>query len=225
MRVLLVEDDRTIADFVEKGLRESGFAVDVATDGRAGLEQALAGGHDAAIVDVMLPHLDGLALIDALRARGVRTPVLILSARRSVDDRVRGLQAGGDDYLTKPFAFAELLARVQALIRRASGAAEPTRLTVGDLSLDLLTRKVQRGSASVELRPREFALLEYLMRNAGRVVSKTSILSHVWGYNFDPNTNVVDVLVSRLRDRIDRPFPDKLLQTVRGVGYILRPPA
>jgi two-component system OmpR family response regulator len=173
----------------------------------------------------MLPHLDGLALIDTLRARGVRTPVLILSARRTVDDRVRGLQAGGDDYLTKPFAFAELLARVQALIRRATGAAEPTRLTVGDLSLDLLTRKVQRGPVAIELRPREFALLEYLMRNAGRVVSKTSILSQVWGYNFDPSTNVVDVLVSRLRDRIDRPFPVKLLHTVRGVGYILRPPS
>lgn len=225
MRVLLVEDDSTIADFVAKGLREAGFVVDVAGDGRAGLAQALAGGFDAAIVDVMLPHLDGLALIDALRARGVRTPVLILSARRSVDDRVRGLQAGGDDYLTKPFAFAELLARVQALIRRATGAAEPTRLTVGDLSLDLLTRKVQRGQESLDLRPREFALLEFLMRNAGRVVSKTSILSHVWGYNFDPNTNVVDVLVSRLRDRIDRPFPVKLLHTVRGAGYVLRPPA
>jgi two-component system, OmpR family, response regulator len=225
VRVLLVEDDPTIADFVAKGLREAGFAVDVAGDGRIGLDRALAGGHDAAIVDVMLPHLDGLALIDALRARGVRMPVLILSAKRSVDDRVRGLQAGGDDYLTKPFAFAELLARVQALIRRATGAAEPTRLTVGDLSLDLLTRRVQRGGEIIELRPREFALLEYLMRNAGRVVSKTSILSHVWGYNFDPNTNVVDVLVSRLRDRIDRTFPTKLLHTVRGVGYILRPPA
>lgn len=225
MRVLLVEDDGTIADFVEKGLREAGFAVDVAADGRAGLAQALTGGHDAAIVDLMLPQMDGLAVIDALRARGVRTPVLILSARRSVDDRVRGLQAGGDDYLTKPFAFAELLARVQALIRRATGAAEPTRLVVGDLSLDLLTRKVQRGVETVDLRPREFALLEFLMRNAGRVVSKTSILSHVWGYNFDPNTNVVDVLVSRLRDRIDRPFPVKLLHTVRGAGYVLRPPA
>ena len=176
MRVLLVEDDPTIADFVEKGLREAGFAVDVARDGRAGLERAVAGGHDAAIVDVMLPQMDGLALIDALRARGVRMPVLILSAKRSVDDRVRGLQAGGDDYLTKPFAFAELLARVQALIRRATGAAEPTRLTAGDVSLDLLTRRVQRGGQEIELRPREFALLEYLMRNAGRVVSKTSIL-------------------------------------------------
>jgi DNA-binding response OmpR family regulator len=224
VHVLLVEDDSTIADFVGKGLREAGFAVDHAADGRDGLQRAIDGRYDAAIVDVMLPGLDGLSVIDGLRARGVRTPVLILSAKRTVDDRVRGLQAGGDDYLTKPFAFAELLARVQALIRRASGVAEPMRLTVGDLSLDLLTRQVQRGSDALDLRPREFTLLEYLMRNAGRVVSKTSILSHVWGYNFDPNTNVVDVLVSRLRDKIDRPFAGKLLHTVRGVGYILRPP-
>jgi len=225
MRVLLVEDDATIAEFVENGLREAGFVVERAADGRTGLQKASAEPFDAAIVDVMLPQMDGLALIDALRARGVRTPVLILSAKRTVDDRVRGLQAGGDDYLTKPFDFAELLARVQALIRRATGASEPTRLSTGDLSLDLLSRKVQRGAQAIELRPREFALLEYLMRNAGRVVSKTSILSHVWGYNFDPNTNVVDVLVSRLRDRIDRPFTEKLLHTVRGVGYVLRPPA
>jgi two-component system OmpR family response regulator len=223
VRVLLVEDDATIAEFVERGLREAGFAVERAADGRAGFDKAVAEPYDAAIMDVMLPHMDGLAVIDALRARGIRMPVLILSAKRTVDDRVRGLQAGGDDYLTKPFDFAELLARVQALIRRATGASEPTRLSAGDLTLDLLTRKVQRGGQSIDLRPREFALLEYLMRNAGRVVSKTSILSHVWGYNFDPNTNVVDVLVSRLRDRIDKPFAAKLLHTVRGVGYVLRP--
>jgi DNA-binding response OmpR family regulator len=222
MRVLVVEDDRTIGDFVEKGLREAGFAVDRAADGSSGLDLAINQPFDAAIVDVMLPGIDGLTLIDAVRARGVRTPVLILSARRSVDDRVRGLQAGGDDYLTKPFAFAELLARVQALIRRASGSAEPTRLTTADLSLDLLTRKVNRGGTPIDLRPREFALLEYLMRNAGKVLSKTMILSHVWGYSFDPNTNVIDVLVSRLRDKIDRPFDRKLLHTVRGVGYVLR---
>ncbi len=221
--MLLVEDDPTIAQFVEGGLREAGFAVERAGDGRTGFNKAVAEAYDAAILDVMLPQMDGLAVIDALRARGVRMPVLILSAKRTVDDRVRGLQAGGDDYLTKPFDFAELLARVQALIRRATGASEPTRLTVGDLTLDLLTRKVQRGPQLIDLRPREFALLEYLMRNAGRVVSKTSILSHVWGYNFDPNTNVVDVLVSRLRDRIDKPFADKLVHTVRGVGYVLRP--
>ncbi len=169
----------------------------------------------------MLPKLDGLSVIEALRKRGQTMPVLILSARRSVDDRVRGLQAGGDDYLTKPFAFAELLARVQALVRRATRAVDPTTLTVGDLSLDLLTRKVARSGTALDLRPREFALLEYLMRNPGRVVSKTMILSHVWEYNFDPQTNIVDVLVSRLRDKIDRPFDVKLLRTVRGVGYVL----
>ena len=222
MRILLVEDDETIAEFVGRGLKEAGFAVDHARDGESGLARALAEAYDAAIVDLMLPGRDGLSVIDAIRARGVRTPVLILSAKRSVDDRVRGLQAGGDDYLTKPFAFAELLARVQALIRRSTGAAEPTRLSVADLSLDLLTRKVTRGEKSLDLRPREFALLEYLMRNAGKVLSKTMILSHVWGYTFDPNTNVVDVLVSRLRDKLDRPFPARLLHTVRGVGYVLR---
>ena len=222
VRLLLVEDDPTIAEFVEHGLKEAGYAVDAVADGRTGLERAIAGPYDAAVVDVMLPQMDGLALIDALRARAVRIPVLILSARRSVDDRVRGLQAGGDDYLTKPFAFAELLARLQALIRRASGATEPTRLRVGGLSMDLLTRRVTRDDQPVDLRPREFALLEYLMRNAGKVLTKTMILSHVWGYTFDPNTNVVDVLVSRLREKIDRPFGVKLLQTVRGVGYVLK---
>jgi two-component system, OmpR family, response regulator len=222
MRVLIVEDDGTIADFVSQGLTEAGFAVDVAADGERGLELATSGSYDAAIVDLMLPKLDGLALIDRMRTGGVRTPVLILSARRSVDDRVSGLQAGGDDYLTKPFAFAELLARVQALIRRSTGAAEPTRLVVGDLSLDLLTRRVERAGRDIELRPREFALLEYLMRNPGRVITKTMILSRVWGYNFNPGTNVVDVLVSRLRERLDRDFEPKRLQTVRGVGYVLK---
>jgi len=222
MHALIVEDDQTIADFVAGGLREVGFAVDRAADGEAGLAAALEQTYDVAIVDLMLPKRDGLSLIDELRRRGRSTPVLILSARRTVDDRVLGLQAGGDDYLTKPFAFAELLARVQALVRRATRVPDPTRLTLGDLSLDLLTRKVARGGTSLELRPREFALLEYLMRNAGKVVSKTMILSHVWEYNFDPQTNVVDVLVSRLRDKIDRPFETKLLHTVRGVGYVLR---
>jgi two-component system OmpR family response regulator len=178
--------------------------------------------YDVAIVDLMLPKRDGLALIDELRRRGQTLPVLILSARRSVDDRVRGLQAGGDDYLTKPFAFAELLARVQALVRRASRTPEPTTLTFRDLSLDLLARTVTREGVSIELRPREFALLEYLMRNAGKVVSKTMILSRVWDYSFDPQTNVVDVLVSRLRDKIDKPFETKLIHTVRGVGYVVR---
>ena len=221
MHALIIEDDRAIAEFVARGLREAGFAVDVASDGEAGLAAALEQNPDVAIVDLMLPRRDGLSVIDELRRRGRSTPVLILSARRSVDDRVRGLQAGGDDYLTKPFAFAELLARVQALVRRASRAPDPTTLTVDDLTLDLLTRKVTRGGTTIELRPREFALLEYLLRNAGKVVSKTMILSHVWEYNFDPQTNIVDVLVSRLRDRIDRPFDKKLLQTVRGVGYVI----
>jgi DNA-binding response OmpR family regulator len=222
VRALLVEDDPAIAEFIARGLREAGFAVDHAVDGDAGLDLAVRGSYDVAIVDVMLPRLDGLALIDVLRKRGIMTPVLILSARRSVDDRVRGLQAGGDDYLTKPFAFAELFARVQALMRRASRTAEPTTLTVHDLVVDLLSRRVTRGGAPIDVRPREFALLEYLMRNHGRVVSKTMILSHVWEYNFDPQTNIVDVLVSRLREKIDKPFDKKLLHTVRGVGYVLR---
>jgi two-component system OmpR family response regulator len=222
MRALIVEDDKTIAEFLAKGLSEAGFAVDVAADGERGLEFATSSVYDVAIIDLMLPKLDGLALIDRMRSKGVRTPVLILSARRTVDDRVTGLQAGGDDYLTKPFAFAELLARVQALIRRATGTTEPTRLTVGDLSLDLLTRHTERAGRALDLRPREFALLEYLMRNAGRVLTKTMILSHVWGYSFNPGTNVVDVLVSRLREKIDRDFEPKLLHTVRGVGYVLK---
>jgi two-component system OmpR family response regulator len=223
VRALLVEDDPTIAEFVARGLREAGFAVDHAPDGEAGLTAAVEKPYDVAIVDVMLPKRDGLSLIEELRRRGITTPVLILSARREIDDRVRGLQTGGDDYLTKPFAFAELLARVQALVRRATRAPEPTTLTVDDLTLDLLTRRVTRAGKTIDLRPREFALLEYLMRNAGRVVSKTMILSHVWEYNFDPQTNIVDVLVSRLREKIDRPFEKKLLHTVRGVGYVLRP--
>ena len=222
MRALIVEDDATIADFVGRGLREAGFAVDHEADGEAGLAAAARQPYDVAIVDLMLPRRDGLSLIDALRRRGVPTPVLILSARRSVDDRVQGLQAGGDDYLTKPFAFAELLARVQALVRRATRVAEPTTLTVADVTLDLLSRRVTRAGKAIDLRPREFTLLEYLMRNAGKVVSKTMILSRVWEYTFDPQTNVVDVLVSRLREKIDRPFEKKLLRTVRGVGYVLR---
>ena len=221
MRALIVEDDRAIAEFVARGLREAGFAADQAADGETGLELALSEPYDVAIVDLMLPRRDGLSLIDELRRRGRTTPVLILSARRSVDDRVRGLQSGGDDYLTKPFAFAELLARVQALVRRATRVTDPTTLMLGDLTLDLLTRKVTRGGTPIELRPREFALLEYLMRNTGKVVSKTMILSHVWDYTFDPQTNIVDVLVSRLREKIDRPFERKLLRTVRGVGYVL----
>jgi two-component system OmpR family response regulator len=221
MRVLVAEDDPVIADFVAQGLREAGYAVDVASTGTDALRVASGGSFDAAVIDVMLPGLDGLSLIEQLRAKKIQTPVLILSARHSVDDRVKGLQAGGDDYLTKPFAFAELLARVQALLRRAGATTEPTRLVAGDLSLDLLSRKVERAGQPLDLRPREFALLEYLMRHPGRVLSKTMILSHVWGYSFDPGTNVVDVLVSRLRNKIDEGFDKKLINTVRGAGYVL----
>ena len=222
MRILVAEDDQVIADFVSQGLREAGYAVDVASTGPDALKKALDGGYDAAVMDVMLPGLDGLSVIEQLRARRQQTPVLILSARHTVDDRVKGLQAGGDDYLTKPFAFAELLARLQALLRRSAGTTEPTRLVVGDLALDLLSRKVERGGRAIELRPREFALLEYLMRHPGRVLSKTMILSHVWGYSFDPGTNVVDVLVSRLRDQVDEGFATKMIHTVRGAGYVLK---
>ena len=222
MRALIVEDDATIAEFVAKGLREAGFVIDWAADGGAGLELATQAPYDVAIVDVMLPKLDGLSLIKAIRQRRISTPVLILSARHTVDDRVRGLESGGDDYLTKPFAFPELVARVQALIRRSTGSPAATELTVGELALDLMTRRASRGGQELEpLRAREFALLEYLMRNAGRVVSKTMILSHVWDYSFDPRTNVVDVLVHRLREKIDKGFERKMLQTVRGIGYVL----
>ena len=224
MRILLVEDDLEIASFILKGLKEAGFAVDHAADGEDGLYLALNEPYDAAIVDIMLPKLDGLALIEQMRGRNVNTPVIILSAKRSVDDRIKGLQKGGDDYLTKPFSFSELLARLQALIRRATRTAEPTRLIVGDLSMDLLTREVVRAGNRIELQPREFSLLEYLMRNAGRVVSRTMILEHVWDYNFDPQTDVVDVLVCRLRNRVDRDFDEKMICTVRGVGYVLKAP-
>jgi two-component system OmpR family response regulator len=222
VRVLVVEDDPTLRDFLIQGLKEAGYAVDAAEEGEQGLDLATRHPYDAAVLDVMLPRRDGLSLVAELRRRGQRLPVLILSARQSVDDRVRGLQAGGDDYLVKPFDFSELLARLQALLRRATAAPEPTRLSVGDLSLDLLTREVTRGGRRLELRPREYALLEYLMRNPGRVVTKTAILSHVWNYRFSPGTNVVDVLVSRLREKLDRGFDTKMLQTVRGAGYVLR---
>jgi two-component system OmpR family response regulator len=221
MRILVVEDDDKIASFLVKGLKQSGYAVDRCADGERafGLAQSVA--YDAAVVDLMLPKLDGLTLIQQLRAKHVRVPVLILSARASVDDRVRGLQAGSDDYLTKPFAFSELLARIQALIRRASQSVEPTRLTTGKLTMDLFTREVQRDGEKIELQPREFALLEYLMRNPNRVVTKTMILEHIFDYSFDPQTNVVDVLVHRVRGKVD---PDKtMIHNIRGVGYVLRP--
>jgi len=222
MRILLVEDDVKIASFILKGLKAAGYAVDHAADGEEGLHLALTEPYDAAVIDLMLPRKNGLALIREMRDKKVNTPVLILSARGSVDDRVKGLETGGDDYLTKPFAFSELLARVQALIRRAGGIADPTRLTVGDLSVNLLTREVIRGGKRIDLQPREFSLLEYLMRNAGRIVSKTMIMEHVWDYHFDPQTNVVEARISRLRDKIDRDTDQKLIHTVRGAGYVLK---
>ncbi len=222
MRVLIVEDDEVIASFVAKGLKEAGFAVDHAADGEHGLHLALATPYDAMVVDLMLPKLDGLTLIKNIRAQRKNTPVIILSAKRTVDDRVKGLHTGSDDYLTKPFAFSELLARVQALIRRSAGSVDPTALQAADLHMDLLRREVTRAGKSIDLQPREFALLEYLMRNAGKVVSKTMIMKHVWNYNFDPQTNVVDVRICKLRDKINRGFSTPLIDTVRGVGYVLR---
>jgi two-component system, OmpR family, response regulator len=222
VRILVVEDDRSIADFIAAGLRQEGFVVDVATNGVEGLDLVQGASYDAAVVDVMLPRLDGLSLVAAVRRAGVQTPVLFLSAKHSVEDRVKGLQTGGDDYLTKPFAFAELLARLQAITRRGATAPEATELKVADLTLDRLTRRVERSGRPIELRPREFALLEYLMRYPGKVVSKTMIVSHVWNYSFDTGTNAVDVLVYRLREKIDKGFEPKLLHTVRGVGYVLK---
>jgi two-component system OmpR family response regulator len=221
MRILLIEDDLKLASFILKGFKEAGFAVDHCADGEDGLHMALSEPYDAAIVDIMLPKLDGFSLIDELRRRKNTTPVIILSAKRSVEDRIKGLQTGSDDYLVKPFSFAELLARVQALIRRASGTAEPSTLVVGDLSMDLRTRKVMRGGKKVDLPPLEFSLLEYLMRNAGNVVSKTMIMEHVWDYNFDPQTNVVEVRICKLRDKIDNDFEKKMIHTVYGAGYVL----
>ncbi len=222
MRILLVEDDIKIASFIIKGLRSAGYAVDHASDGEEGLDLALTEPYDTAVIDIMLPKRDGLSLLKQLREQKVNTPALILSAKGSVDDRVRGLETGADDYLTKPFAFSELLARVQALIRRASGVPDPTRLTVGDLSVNLLTREVTREGKNIVLQPLEFSLLEYLMRHSGRIVSKTMIMEHVWDYHFDPQTNVVEARISRLRDKIDKGFQKKLIHTVRGVGYVLK---
>jgi two-component system OmpR family response regulator len=220
MRILVVEDDAKIAQFVVKGLRQEGYAADHAPDGDTGLALALNTPYDAAIVDVMLPRLDGLSLVKRLRNQRADLPVLFLSARASIDDRVKGLQAGGDDYLTKPFAYAELSARLQALIRRATRAPEAMKLSGGDVDMDLVTRVVMVAGEAVELQPREFSLLEYMMRNPGRPLTKTMILEHVWDYNFDPGTNVVDVLMHRLRGKID---PEKTrIETVRGVGYVFR---
>ncbi|HAV60940.1 MAG TPA: DNA-binding response regulator [Verrucomicrobiales bacterium] len=222
MRILVVEDDPKIAGFIVKGLKQSGFAVDHGADGEAGLRLARSFGYDAAVLDLMLPKLGGLELLQRLRAEGCRMPVILLSALASVDDRIRGLQAGGDDYLTKPFAFSELLARLQALIRRSTQGTEPTTLKVADLSLDLIKHEAVRDGRKIDLQPREFALLEYLMRHPGRVLTKTLLLERIYDYNFDPQTNVIDVLVHRLRAKVDKEFPVKLIHTIRGVGYVMK---
>ncbi len=224
MRILVIEDDEEAAAYMVKGLKESGYVVDHAADGKAGMVQAIGGGYDALIVDRMLPGLDGLSIIQAVRATGSKTPALILSALGAVDDRVRGLKAGGDDYLTKPYAFSELLARVEVLLRRGTGNSVEVKLRVGDLDMDLLARTVERGGQEVDLQPREFLLLEYLMRNAGHVVTRTMLLEHVWDYHFDPQTNVIDVHISRLRQKIDKGFAKPLLHTIRGSGYCLKAP-
>lgn len=222
MRVLIIEDDQKIASFIAKGLKEAGFAADICGDGQTGLERALGFSYDAAVVDLMLPKLDGLSVIEQIREKGVDTPVLILSAKQSVDDRIQGLQRGGDDYMVKPFSFSELLARVQALIRRDKKNTQPMLLSVGDLEMDLLKHEVYRGGEKIELPAKEYALLEYMMRHPGIVLSKTAILDRVYDYAFDPQTNVVDVLVCRLRNKVDKDYTTKMIHTVRGVGYVLR---
>ena len=222
MRVLLVEDDTKIALFIKKGLKEAGFAVDHAADGADGLHLALTEPYDLAVIDIMLPKMDGLSIIEDLRRNERTMPVLILSAKRTVDDRIKGLKTGGDDYLTKPFAFSELLARAQALLRRVSYMASPSSLACADLTMNLQTRRVKRGGEKIDLQPLEFSLLEYLMRNAGQVVSKTMIMEHVWAYAFDPRTNVVEARICRLREKIDKGFESKLIHTIRGVGYVLK---
>ena len=222
MRILVVEDDLKIAQFIQKGLKSSGFAIDHATTGNQGLEMAFSAPYDTLVVDIMLPELDGISLIKKIRAARNNTPVIILSARNRVDDRVKGLQAGADDYLTKPFAFSELLARIQALIRRVGNVIDPVNLSYADLSLDILKRQVKRKNETIELQPLEFSLLEYLLRNKERVVSRTMIMEHVWDYNFDPMTNVVEARICRLRDKIDKDYEPKLIHTVRGAGYVLK---
>jgi two-component system, OmpR family, response regulator len=222
MRVLVVEDDQKIASFVVGGLKQAGFVAHAIGNGEEALRAVKTEHFDLLIVDIMLPVLDGLSLIERMRQNKIQTPVLILSAKRTVDDRVRGLRMGGDDYLTKPFAFSELLARAQALIRRSTGAAETTKLTVADLEMNLITREVKRAGRKIDLPPREFILLEYLMRNAGRVVSRTMILENVWDYNFDPMTNVVEARVCKIREKVDKDAATKLIHTIRGFGYVVR---
>lgn len=224
MRILLIEDDQTVADYILKGLRQSGYTVHHCADGKEGLVAASSENYDVMIVDRMLPNVDGLTIIQTIRAAENRTPVLILSALGEVDDRVRGLKAGGDDYLVKPFAFAELLARLEAILRRQESNVTQTRLKVADLEMDLLSHKVTRGGENFNLQPREYKLLEYLMKHAGQVVTRTMLLENVWEYHFDPQTNVIDVHISRLRQKIDKGFAKQLLSTVRGAGYMLHDP-
>ena len=221
MKILIIEDDKATAEFVAKGLQDAGYQTGHAEDGVRGLEMAKSGTFDLAVVDIMLPGLDGLAVIREIRGAGLEMPLIVLSAKDSVESKISGLDCGGDDYLAKPFSFGELLARIQALLRRAARAAEPTRLTVGDLTMDLLHREVRRAGETLDLQPLEFQLLEYLMRNHGRVVTRTTILEHVWKYNFDTQTNIVEAAVFRLREKIDKPFEKKMLRTVRGFGYVL----
>jgi len=221
MNIILLEDDLKTADFIVKGLTQEGFSVAHCADGKEGCFKLLTEDFDLAVVDVMLPGMEGFAIVEAVRKAGKTLPMLILSARDALQDKIRGLQSGSDDYLTKPFAFAELSARIQALLRRRSASAEPTSLSVADLTIDLLSRKVTRDGVRIDLQPQEYMLLEYLMRNTGHVVSKTMIVEHVWEYNFDPNTNVVETRMCRLREKIDKPFERKLIQTVRGFGYVL----
>jgi two-component system OmpR family response regulator len=222
MRILVIEDDRDAADYLVKAFREVGHVTDAATDGEDGLAMALDGEYDVLIVDRMLPKIDGLVVIGTLRDKGIDTPALILSALGQVDDRVKGLRAGGDDYLPKPYSFSELLARVEVLARRRGGRSEETVLRVGDLELDRLSHQVRRGEDEISLQPREFRLLEYLMQHAGQVVTRTMLLENVWDYHFDPQTNVIDVHISRLRSKIDKGFSQPLLHTIRGAGYMIR---
>ena len=221
MKILLIEDDARTAAFILKGLKQAGFTTVHAEDGKTGLFKAKTEEFDLAVIDIMLPVMDGFSVIEKIRAAKITTPIIILSAKNAVEDKIRGLQLGSDDYLAKPFSFSELLARIQALLRRANTASDPTTLTVADLTIDLLNHRVTRGNVRIDIQPLEFQLLEYLVRNTGRVVSKTMIMEHVWEYNFDPQTNVVEARVCRLRDKIDKPFERKLIHTVRGFGYVL----
>jgi len=222
MRILLIEDDQVIANFIIKGLKEAGYCVDHAADGIEGLDLALNDGYDIGIIDIMLPKLDGLTIIDRIRKQKIEMPVIILSAKRSIEDRVKGLQGGGDDYLIKPFSFSELLARIQAHLRRSTNTSETTSLTIHGLSIDLLTRTVMREGKEIDLQPKEFSLLEYFMRNAEQIVSKTMIMERVWNYNFDPQTNLVEARISKLREKVDKNFDNPLIHTVRGLGYIFK---